>query len=282
MVQPWGRDDSYHIRDGKVYYRSGERMEEVRGRTGNALNQKNIEKMQALIELRTLVRQLLDRQKTSCPDAELEPLREQLNQKYDAFREQYKEYLNAPAVRKLFGRDADYPVLVSLENHEAQSNTYTKADIFYQRTVNPVEEIKAVDTVEEAYQVSLDRRGKPDVPYMAVLLQGRYPDSELPEVMAKVQRELLDKGIVFVDPQKPLLPDDPFSQLTDRAEYLSGNVREKLFFAEEAAAQNPDLQRNVDALKPVIPEDIHAEEITVRMDRGGGLHGISAGIKRQG
>ena len=46
--------------------------------------------------------------------------------------------------KKRFGRDADYPILQSLENYNAQTKTYEKADIFFRRTVSPVKEIKAV------------------------------------------------------------------------------------------------------------------------------------------
>ena len=125
-------------------------------------------------------------------------------------------------------------------------------------------EIKAVETLDEAYQVSLDRRGKPDIPYMAALLQNTEPDMEPGQLMEKIQSDLLTAGMVFLDPEK-VLPDVPFSGITDRSEYLSGNVRRKLAFAEEKARNNPLYLSNVEALQGVIPETIHAEEITVRM-----------------
>ena len=265
MVQAWGKDDSFHLKDGKIYFRSGDRMEEVKGNRGGELNKKNYAMLVALIELRTITRELLDKQKTHCADEELAPMREKLNTLYDKFLSDYKTHLSEPTVRKLFGRDADYPILQSLENFNSETQTYEKADIFQRRTVSPVEEITAVATVEEAYQVAMDRRGKPDIPYMATLLQSARPDTDFTELMPQVAQELLEKGLVFVDPQKPTFPDDPYAQLTDRAEYLSGNVREKLTFAQEKAAADPSFQRNVDALTPIIPEDIHAEEITVRM-----------------
>ena len=121
-----------------------------------------------------------------------------------------------------------------------------------------------METLDEAYQVSLDRRGKPDIPYMAALLQGTEPDMEMPDLMQKIQRDLLTAGMVFLDPEKAI-PDVPFSGITDRSEYLSGNVRRKLTFAKEKARNNPLYLSNVEALQGVIPETIHAEEITVRM-----------------
>ena len=52
--------------------------------------------------------------------------------------------------------DSDYPILLSLEDKKHQ-----KADIFTKRTVNAAVEITSVETLEEALQVSLDRKGKP-------------------------------------------------------------------------------------------------------------------------
>ncbi len=48
--------------------------------------------------------------------------------------------------------------------------------------------------------------------------------------------------------------------------YLSGNVRQKLEEAQNAVAEgNTDLQRNVDALKEIIPEDIPYFNIEAKM-----------------
>ena len=210
-----------------------------------------------------MTRTLLDKQKTNIIDEALTPLREKLNELYDAYVKE-NGALSSADNKKRFGRDADYPILQSLENYNAQTQTYEKADIFFRRTVSPVQEIKAVETLDEAYQVSLDRRGKPDIPYMATLLQNTEPDMEPGQLMEKIQRDLLTAGMVFLDPEKNI-PGEPFSAVTDRSEYLSGNVRRKLTFAEEKAKTNPLYLSNVEALNSVMPETIHAEEITVRM-----------------
>ena len=263
-VQAWGNDQTFQVKDGKIYFRDGDNMEEVTKR-GNPLTDKNREIMITLIELRKITRELLNKQKTNCTDEELMPLRKQLNEIYDTFYQKHGERICSPTIRLLFGKDADYPILQSLEKFDSATETYSKADVFRQRTVNPLERIESVNTLEEAYQVSLDRHGKPDVPYIAMLLSSARPDAEFEDLQKDVFNELLGTGMCFVDPQKPKMQDDPYSQLTDRAEYLSGNVRQKLVFAQESAERDPAFQRNVDALKQVVPEDIHAEEITVRM-----------------
>ena len=170
-------------------------MDQVRGNTAE------LNRVKQLIEIRTVTRALLDKQKTNVPDEALTAMREKLNELYDAYVKD-NGALSSPDNKKRFGRDADYPILQSLENYNSKTETYEKADIFYHRTVSPVAEIKSVETLDEAYQVSLDRRGKPDIPYMATLLQGTEPDMEMPDLMKKIQRDLLTTGMVFLDPEK--------------------------------------------------------------------------------
>ncbi|MCQ2419939.1 MAG: YodL domain-containing protein [Clostridia bacterium] len=256
-IQPWGKQFTYQEKEGKIYYNEGKTMRQI---TGSAAE---IDRLKRLIELRMLTRQLIDKQKTAVEDFALIPLREQLNRQYDEFVRKYGQ-LNSDAVKKAFNDDADYALLQSLEEYDSESKTYAKAEIFNKRTVNPVMEITAVETLEEAYQVSLDQRGKPNIPYMATLLQAQYPDTPFTALTKQVQAELLEKGMVFIDPEKEIAGEE-FSGIVERAEYLSGNVRRKLAYAQEIAKDNPDFQRNVEALKEVIPEDIHAEEIAVRL-----------------
>ena len=256
-IQPWGKQFTYQIKDQKVYYNEGTTMREITGSSSD------MDRLKRLIRLRSVTRQLIDKQKTSAIDHELVPLRQFLNQQYDAFTAKYGN-LNSDAVKKAFTADADYALLQSLEEYDTGSKTYYKAEIFHKRTVNPVLEITAVDTLEEAYQVSLDQRGKPNIPYMATLLQAQHPDTPFADLTQQIQKDLLDRGMVFRDPEQEIT-GEPFSGIVERAEYLSGDVRRKLVYAQDRAAEDPAFQRNIDALRAVIPEDIHAEEIAVRM-----------------
>ena len=257
FIQPWGKQFTYQEKEGKIFYNEGKTMRQI---TGSATE---IERLKRLIKLRILTRQLIDKQKTAVEDFALIPLREQMNRQYDEFVGKYGQ-LNSDAVKKAFNDDADYALLQSLEEYDSESKTYYKAEIFNKRTVNPVMEITAVETLEEAYQVSLDQRGKPNIPYMATLLQAQYPATPFTALTKQVQAELLEKGMVFIDPEKEITGEE-FSGIVERAEYLSGNVRRKLAYAQELAKDNPDYQRNVNALQEVIPDDIHAEEIAVRL-----------------
>ena len=247
-IEPWGKNFTFRIKDDKVYYRKNNQMEEIK------VTPAEKEKIAKLCEIRDVTRNLIDLQKTSISDEKLVPIREQLNKLYDKYKSEYGE-INSKSVKKLFSNDSDYPILQSLENHNKESGKTEKADIFFRRTVNPMLEIKSVESTEEALQISLDRKGKPDIPYMAILLE---------QSAEKVCNELLEKGQIFIDPEKEL-PDKKFSGVVERSEYLSGNVRMKLTLAEEYAKSNSEYNRNIEALKNVIPEDIKAEEISVQM-----------------
>lgn len=250
-IEPWGKNFAFHIKNDKVYYRQGDTMREI------SCTDTERKQIAMLCEIRTTARALIDMQKTSVSDADLIPLREELNQKYDSYSKEFG-LLSDKNVHKLFANDSDYPILISLENKESQ-----KADIFSRRTVNATVEITSARTPEEALQISLDRKGKPDIPYMATLVSDNYA-MPIEEVAEQVCKKLLEKGHIFIDPEKDI-PDKPYSGVVERSEYLSGNVRMKLAFATEYAKSNPEYERNVQALEQVIPEDIRAEEISARM-----------------
>jgi N12 class adenine-specific DNA methylase/predicted RNA methylase len=234
--------------DGKLYYRMGAEMAEVTGKPGR------LRQIERLCELRAETRALLELQKTPIGDAELAVRRKTLNSLYEAYRASYG-LLNGDSTASVFGKDSDYPLLGGLERYDKDTQVWQKADIFTRRTVNAVIEVTSAESVEEALQISIDKRGKPDVPYMALLL-GKEPKETL--------AELLHKGLVFADPAGRI-PGEPYSGITERAEYLSGNVREKLSRAMDAAGTDGAYERNAEALRRALPEDIRAEEITARM-----------------
>jgi N12 class adenine-specific DNA methylase len=66
-------------------------------------------------------------------------------------------------------------------------------------------------------------------------------------------------GLIFQVPQHG------FTEWATADEYLSGNVRAKLHIAEEYAKEDEQYSPNVHALKAVQPEDLEANEISVRL-----------------
>ena len=81
------------------------------------------------------------------------------------------------------------------------------------------------------------------------------------QLTGKTQTELVQdlQGVIFKVPNC-----EPVSYVA-ADEYLSGNVRNKLTVAELAAKNDPELAVNVEALKKVIPKDLSAAEISVRL-----------------
>ena len=76
----------------------------------------------------------------------------------------------------------------------------------------------------------------------------------------KTKEELVAelKGVIY---KLPLEEDNYVTS----DEYLSGNIREKLKLAEKIAETNPEFQEHVEALKKVMPEDLKATEISVKL-----------------
>ena len=255
MIEPWGKNFTYQIKDNDVFYREGNTMHEVKCRT-----KAEKERLMLLCDIRSAARELIDLQSTSISDEELAPYRDKLNELYDRHKAKYGD-LTSGKTNKLFSRDSDCAIVQSLEDINDNTNEHTKAAIFTERTVVPQTEITEAATLEDALQYSLDRKGKIDLIYMAELLKDVYQGDN---VAGTVKDELIDKGYAFMDPDK-IIAGEPYTGIVDSVEYLSGNVRQKLNTAMEYAENHPEYQRNVEALTKVIPEDIKIDEITVQM-----------------
>ena len=129
-----------------------------------------------------------------------------------------------------------------------EGNFKRKADMFTKRTIKPHREVTSVETASEALALSIGEKARVDLPYME-------------QLAGKTQAELVQdlQGVIFKVPNC-----EPVSYVA-ADEYLSGNVRNKLTVAELAAKNDPELAVNVDALKKVIPKDLSAAEISVRL-----------------
>ncbi|MBR1647792.1 MAG: DEAD/DEAH box helicase family protein, partial [Selenomonadaceae bacterium] len=172
-----------------------------------------------------------------------------MNQKYDTFVKN-NGYLNAAKNLELLGDDPNYGRVASIEDYsedkKSKQVTASKGDIFRKRTANPIVEPTSADTAIDGLNLSLSMRGKVDMQYISDLT-GKS-ESEL-------ERELGDQ-----------LYKNPMTNLHELAEeYLSGNVREKLAQAREAAKHNPQFKRNVDALQKVQPVDLTEYDITMQI-----------------
>lgn len=227
-------------RDGKLYRLNDGELEET------AFSDKDAKRMEGAIEIRDAGRALLDAQISDQGDGAIKIARHNLNVLYDAFVKENGP-LNKPANARLIKNDSDFPFILSLENYDKDSKTATKAAIFTQNTVSPNVTVSHTDTVEEALTVSMNETGEVDMKRIAELT-GESEDA--------AKHVLLDAGLVFLNRD---------GNLETAEQYLSGNVKSKLRDAEALAEGNKDYQRNVDALKKIIPPDVAPEDIAVRL-----------------
>lgn len=242
-ADPAVKNYSYTIIDGKVYYRENSRMFE------QDLPETTINRIKGMVEIRDCTRKLIELQVDDSSDSEIKSEQERLNQLYDKFVKKYGR-INNRGNNQAFSEDSSYYLLCSLEILDSKGNFDRKADIFMKKTIKAKKEITKVDTANEALILSLSEKAKVDIEYMKSLTD-------------KTEDELVNEleGQIFIIPNT--LAEERKYVTAD--EYLSGNVREKLVIAKRVAEGNPEFEINVRELEKVIPEDIKASEISVRL-----------------
>ena len=238
-ADPNVKNYAFTMVDGEVYYRTNSAM--VRQK----LPLPALERIRGMIDLRQQVNDLIQAQLDNADDAALAPIQARLNQHYDAFTAKYG-LINARSNASVFSSDSSYYLLCSLEVLNEQGGLARKADMFTKRTIRQQTTITHVDTAAEALAVSIAEKARVDLPYMAQLT-GIEPE--------QLTKEL--NGVIFPVPNQDIY--------VTADEYLSGNVRQKLREAMQAAAQNPLYLPNVTALKAAQPKDLDASEIDVRL-----------------
>lgn len=155
----------------------------------------------------------------------------------------------APVMSKL--REDPYGSLVmSLEVFDNATQTALPATLLQRRVLEPRRAVTRVDSPADALALSLDQTGGVDIDYIAGLL-----DTDRDSAVSELG-----------DTIYPLPGEDPeHVEYVTREEYLSGDVREKLRQAEATAVQDSSYQRNVNALRPIIPADLGPSDIEGRI-----------------
>lgn len=245
-ADPRVKNFSYAVVDGSVYFRENSVMRK------SDLSETAAGRVKGMVELRTIVQELIQYQLEDFPDWAIEEKQRELNVAYDQFAGKYG-LINSRANAQAFSEDSSYYLLCSLENVDENGKLESKADMFTKRTIRPERAVVSVDTPAEALAISIGERGKVDLPYMAELLG-------TPGEFEKITEEL--RGVIFKD---PLSGEEPAEGWQTADEYLSGNVRDKLRVAELAAGKDGAYTVNVEALKRAQPKDLDASEIDVRL-----------------
>lgn len=240
-ADPNVRNFSFTLVDGRVYFRENDRMHPA------SVSMTAENRIKGLIQIRDCVRKLIEYQTEDYPEEMIRTEQENLNRLYDAYTAKYG-LINSRGNYLAFASDESYFLLCSLEVLDDEGNFKRKADMFTKRTIKPHREVTSVETASEALALSIGEKARVDLPYME-------------QLTGKTQTELVQdlQGVIFKVPNcKPV-------SYVAADEYLSGNVRNKLTVAELAAKNDPELAVNVEALKKVIPKDLSAAEISVRL-----------------
>lgn len=146
-----------------------------------------------------------------------------------------------------FRADPDFQLVAALEVYDDDTGEHEPAPILTVRQNRRVERPTKTSDPGQALAWSLDRHGgKVDVGFIADTLG--VSRLEVPGLLG-------DR--VYLDPSS--------MAWTTAEEYRSGNVRDKLRWAKVAAADNPDLARNVTALEAVLPAWLGAHQIKVQL-----------------
>jgi N12 class adenine-specific DNA methylase len=233
---------NYFLSGSKIMQRVGDQAMEVQ------VTGKEADRIRGMIPLREKAKELVKlMQSHSATDAQIKQSQKELNKLYDDFVKRHG-FLNDDANKRAMIDDViGSGMLQALEKVEKTGRkiTSTKEDIFSKRTIKASQPVDQVGTSEEALVLSLFERGKVDFEHMSKLT-------------GKSENELIDElsGSIFENPQGTWETAD---------EYLSGNVRNKLVIAKEAAAKDPKYEENVKALEAVQPELLEASQISVRL-----------------
>ena len=224
-----------HTRPCGIFYEDGNLIHY--GATGTHekldITLKQAQKILSAIHLRDATYELLEAEKNGCSQVELAGLQRKLNTLYDDHVDRHGRIQGDKELEKLFHEDPSYPLLRSLEVYDGKV-FQRKTDLFYKRTIKPDVAPTHADTAEDALKISMQEKGRVDLPYMAGLT-GDSTDSLV---------DSLEYTSIYYDAEKKEY------QLAD--EYLSGDIRHKIAFLTEEKEQLSSrlAQKTADLLYP--------------------------------
>lgn len=249
-----GKEHSYQIgKDGAVYQVSAGEL--VKPEWDNNPKLSRGQRAKAYVGLREMVKGLIALETDeNAPDAAIESARKELNRVYDAYLRKYgaltdkakHSYLHDDPEFQLVAavEETEYKIKLTKDGKKGWIEVARKGQIFSKRVQYPWAEPSQAADLDDAAAISVAYRNHLSIPFMAELL------NKTPE---QVREEALQNPNFFENPES--------GAIEERSEYLSGNVRHKLYVAEREAESNPKMQRNVDALKEAQPRDLGIDEI---------------------
>ena len=194
-----------------------------------------------MLQLAASATTLMDMERQSdASDEDVENSRATLAAQYEEFESSYGK-LNDKTNVGLIRHHPDAYLVRGLETW--QDDEWMGNAILKQRVIGRDQPVTA-QTSQEAVVASLNTKASIDTAYIGELLG---------QTASEAKERLLADGVVYEHPvtNELLTPDH----------YLSGDVRAKLREAEQIAKATPRFERNVAALKDVMPDDLDASEI---------------------
>lgn len=233
---------SYSLVNDKLYFKDHETMRLV-----DNLPKTKQTRIKGMLVIKDKVKEIITIQQVPGYNQEkFSKLLKELNHLYDTFVKKYG-YFHDDMNDRAFRADDGNMLLQSLEIKQ-KDGTYKKADLFFQATIRPVQEITHVETSEDALIQSITRYNLIDFDYMTSL-SGRSKEVLIEEL----------KGKVFVNPETE--GTDKEEWLT-REEYLSGDVKTKLEMIRPFKENYP---LHYQLLREVQPEPLGIKDIEYKL-----------------
>ena len=237
------------------------------------------DKIKDYIKLKEAVKNVISSQVDNRTDEEIKENQKKLNEVYDKYVKKYKYLANEN--KSFIKQDADFSYISSIEKLDKNRKFKEKGDIFFKRTIDIPKVITHVDTSVEALILSMTEKGYIDFPYMEKLAN-KDKQTLIKELKGKIYL-----NINKISTSENRLPfknyntqDEPIFNYVPADEYLSGNIKEKIFYLDSyikvldgviGAISDPD-KKDYDLLKyqkeellKVKPKDLTASEISIQL-----------------
>lgn len=237
---------TYVVRNGEIFFCEKDKL------IPQPYTGMKAERIKGLCEIRTALLEVINIQSHEYDPLDLQKAQDTLNQVYDRFVAKYGA-INTKGNILAFSDDDQFPLLRSIEDERKDKTGWDKSAIFTKATIRPFRQVNHADTAEDALQICLNHKLRVDLPYMS-FLTGKEPEELVRELDTRI----------YLNPQKYY--GNPLEGWELAEEYLSGHVRDKLLYARQKAAEEPELfARNVEALEEVQPEPLTPADIEVNM-----------------
>ena len=237
------------------------------------------DKIKDYIKLKEAVKNVISSQVDNRTDEEIKENQKKLNEVYDKYIKKYKYLANEN--KTFIKQDADFSYISSIEKLDKNRKFKEKGDIFFKRTIDIPKVITHVDTSVEALILSMTEKGYIDFPYMEKLA------NKDKQTLIKELKGKIFLNINKISTSENRLPfknyntqDEPIFNYVPADEYLSGNIKEKIFYLDSyikvldgviGAISEPNkidydlLKYQKEELLKVRPKDLTASEISIQL-----------------